>query len=178
MEFLLSSLISLSQEPVIRPSWETFASSLSGMWKGVGAVFSPITAEMEPVGLGSKEEYLYDCYTLSRIEKLDAGGYGSEIRRKTNWVQLNPHGEAEKQSAGDDYWNHGSSSGKITVDLPAHEHFDLKRSDVLDEDIITTSEPGVVFFEVGFISLHPFFCLFKYFCRSIFSCSAVEVTTF
>jgi hypothetical protein len=108
---------------------------------------------MEPVGLGSKEEYLYDCYTLSRIEKLDAGGYGSEIRRKTNWVQLNPHGEAEKQSARDD----GSSSGKITVDLPAHEHFDLKRSDVLDEDIMTV-EPGIVFFEVGFFSLHPFFC--------------------
>jgi hypothetical protein len=60
---------------------------------------------------------------------LDAGGYGSEIRRKTNWVQINPRGEAEKQSARDDEWSHGGSSGKITVDLPAHEHFDLKRSE-------------------------------------------------
>ncbi|KAG8065578.1 hypothetical protein GUJ93_ZPchr0004g38212 [Zizania palustris] len=34
----------------------------TGIWKGVGVVFSPITAEMEPVGVGSKEEYLYDCY--------------------------------------------------------------------------------------------------------------------
>uniref|UniRef100_A0ACD5V4B3 Uncharacterized protein n=1 Tax=Avena sativa TaxID=4498 RepID=A0ACD5V4B3_AVESA len=143
-----------TQEPVIRPSWETFASSLSGIWKGVGAVFSPITAEMEPVGLGSKEEYLYDCYTLSRIEKLDDGNYGTEIRRKTNWVQLNPHGEAEKQSSGDDDWDYGSSSGKISVDLPAHEHFDLKRSDVLDEDIITV-EPGIVFFEDGSYSRGP-----------------------
>lgn len=143
-----------TQEPVIRPSWETFASSLSGIWKGVGAVFSPITAEMEPVGLGSKEEYLYDCYTLSRIEKLDNAGFGSEIRRKTNWVQLNPDGEAEKQSAGDNDWNQGSSSGKITVDLPAHEHFDLKSSDVLDEDIITV-EPGIVFFEDGSYSRGP-----------------------
>jgi hypothetical protein len=86
-------------------------------------------------------------------------------------VQLNPHGEAEKQSGGDDGWNHGGSSGKTTVDLPAHEHFDLKKSDVLDEDIITV-EPGIVFFEVGFSSLHAFFC------RSIFSCLAVNVTTF
>jgi hypothetical protein len=140
------------------------------MWKGVGAVFSPTTAEMEPVGLGSKEEYLYDCYTLSRIEKVDDGNYGTEIRRKTNWVQLNPHGEAEKQSGGDDGWNHGGSSGKTTVDLPAHEHFDLKKSDVLDEDIITV-EPGIVFFEVGFSSLHAFFC------QSIFSCLAVNVST-
>lgn len=116
---------------------------------------------MEPVGLGSKEEYLYDCYTLSLIEKSYDSGHGTEIRRKTNWVQLNPHGEAEKQSASDDEWNHGSSSG--TVDLPAHESFDLKKSDVLDEDVMT-EEPGIVFFEVRFFSLHPFFsALFKYF---------------
>ncbi|KAM3369064.1 hypothetical protein ACQJBY_017127 [Aegilops geniculata] len=141
-----------TQESVLRPSWDTFASSLSGVWKGVGAVFSPITAEMEPVGLGSKQEYLYDCYTLSLIEKSYDSGHGTEIRRKTNWVQLNPHGEAEKQSASDDEWNHGSSSG--TVDLPAHEYFDLKRSDVLDEDVMI-EEPGIVFFEDGSYSRGP-----------------------
>ncbi|XP_010240199.1 uncharacterized protein LOC100830892 [Brachypodium distachyon] len=143
-----------TQEPVIMPSWDTFASSLSGIWKGVGAVFSPITAEMEPVGLGSKEEYLYDCYTLSQIEKMDDDVHGSVIQRKTNWVQLNPHGEAEKQSAGHYGWNHDSSSEKVTVDLPAHESFDLKKSEVLDEDTITM-EPGIVFFEDGSYSRGP-----------------------
>ncbi|VAH34894.1 unnamed protein product [Triticum turgidum subsp. durum] len=107
---------------------------------------------MEPVGLGSKQEYLYDCYTLSLIEKSYDSGHGTEIRRKTNWVQLNPHGEAEKQSASDDEWNHGSSSG--TVDLPAHEYFDLKKSDVLDEDVMI-EEPGIVFFEDGSYSRGP-----------------------
>uniref|UniRef100_A0A0D9W7T0 DUF3598 domain-containing protein n=1 Tax=Leersia perrieri TaxID=77586 RepID=A0A0D9W7T0_9ORYZ len=136
-----------TQEPVIKPSWDTFASSLSGIWKGVGAVFSPITAEMEPVGVGSKEEYLYDCYTLSHIERHTDSEYGSVIRRKTNWVQLNPHGEAEKQSGGYD-------SDKRTADLPAHESFDLKRSDVLDEDAIA-QEPGIVYFEDGSYSRGP-----------------------
>ncbi|KAA8515835.1 hypothetical protein F0562_018554 [Nyssa sinensis] len=57
-----------TQEPVIRPAWNTFASSVSGIWKGVGAVFSPITSEMEPVEIGIKNENLFDCYTLSHIE--------------------------------------------------------------------------------------------------------------
>uniref|UniRef100_A0A0D3FYK4 DUF3598 domain-containing protein n=1 Tax=Oryza barthii TaxID=65489 RepID=A0A0D3FYK4_9ORYZ len=131
-----------TQEPVIKPSWDTFASSLSGVWKGVGAVFSPITAEMEPVGVGSKQEYLYDCYTLSHIEKHADNNYGSVIRRKTNWVQLNPHGEAEKQSAGYDSGDQYNYSDKRTLDLPAHESFDLKKSDVLDEDSIA-QEPGI-----------------------------------
>uniref|UniRef100_A0A0D3FYK3 Uncharacterized protein n=1 Tax=Oryza barthii TaxID=65489 RepID=A0A0D3FYK3_9ORYZ len=130
------------REPVIKPSWDTFASSLSGVWKGVGAVFSPITAEMEPVGVGSKQEYLYDCYTLSHIEKHADNNYGSVIRRKTNWVQLNPHGEAEKQSAGYDSGDQYNYSDKRTLDLPAHESFDLKKSDVLDEDSIA-QEPGI-----------------------------------
>ncbi|KAL5213993.1 hypothetical protein ABZP36_003145 [Zizania latifolia] len=108
-----------TQEPVIRPSWDTFASSLSGIRKGVGAVFSPITAEMEPVGVGSKEEYLSDCYTLSHIEKHADSDYGSMIRRKTNWVQLNPLGEAEKQNTRYDGGDHYNYSDKRTVDLPA-----------------------------------------------------------
>uniref|UniRef100_A0A0E0D6M7 Uncharacterized protein n=1 Tax=Oryza meridionalis TaxID=40149 RepID=A0A0E0D6M7_9ORYZ len=143
-----------TQEPVIKPSWDTFASSLSGVWKGVGAVFSPITAEMEPVGVGSKQEYLYDFYTLSHIEKHADNNYGSVIRRKTNWVQLNPHGEAEKQSAGYDSGDQYNYSDKRTLDLPAHESFDLKKSDVLDEDSIA-QEPGIVYFEDGSYSRGP-----------------------
>ncbi|KAL5216840.1 hypothetical protein ABZP36_008241 [Zizania latifolia] len=143
-----------TQEPVIRPSWDTFASSLSGIWKGVGAVFSPITAEMEPVGVGSEEEYLYDCYTLSHIKRHYDSDYGSVIRRKTNWAQLNPHGEAEKQSARYDGGDHHNYSDKRIVDLPSHESFDLKRGDLLDEDSIA-QEPGIVYFEDGSYSRGP-----------------------
>uniref|UniRef100_J3M028 DUF3598 domain-containing protein n=1 Tax=Oryza brachyantha TaxID=4533 RepID=J3M028_ORYBR len=142
------------KEPVIKPSWDTFASSLSGIWKGVGAVFSPITAEMEPLGVGNKEEFLYDCYTLSHIQKHTDNDFGSVIHRKTNWVLLNPHGEAEKQSAGYDSGDQYNYSDKRTVDLPAHESFDLKRSDVLDEDSIA-QEPGIVYFEDGSYSRGP-----------------------
>ena len=41
-----------------------------------------------------------------------------------------------------------------------HEYFDLKKSDVLDEDVMI-EEPGIVFFEVRFFSLHPFFLPFS-----------------
>ncbi|OEL21318.1 hypothetical protein BAE44_0017665 [Dichanthelium oligosanthes] len=143
-----------TQEPVIRPSWDTFASSLSGNWKGVGAVFSPITAEMEPVGVGSKEEYLYDCYTLSHIEKSFNSDHGSEIRRTTNWVPINPFGEAEKQIASYDGGSDDTSNGKRTADLPSYESLDLDRSAVLDEETFAM-EPGIVFFEDGSYSRGP-----------------------
>ncbi|GJN02172.1 hypothetical protein PR202_ga19496 [Eleusine coracana subsp. coracana] len=134
------------QEPVIKPSWDTFASSLSGNWKGVGAVFSPITAEMEPVGVSSKDEYLYDCYTLSHIEKSFDSVHGSEIRRKTNWVPINPFGEADKQTSAYDGGSLDASDGRRAVDLPAYECFDLNRSNILDEETFAM-EPGIVFFE-------------------------------
>ncbi|TVU15006.1 hypothetical protein EJB05_38504 [Eragrostis curvula] len=143
-----------TQEPVIKPSWDTFASSLSGNWKGVGAVFSPITAEMEPVGVGSKQEYLYDCYTLSHIEKSFDSVHGPEIRRKTNWVLINPFGEADKQNSAYDGGSHDSSGGTRAVDLPAYESFDLNRSNVLDEETFAM-EQGIVFFEDGSYSRGP-----------------------
>ncbi|CAN6268756.1 unnamed protein product [Urochloa humidicola] len=143
-----------TQEPVIKPSWDTFASSLSGNWKGVGAVFSPITAEMEPVGVGSKGEYLYDCYTLSHIEKSFSSYHGSEIRRKTNWVPINPFGEAEKHITSYESGIYDASSGKGTADLPSYESFDLDRSAVLDEETFDM-EPGIVFFEDGSYSRGP-----------------------
>ncbi|OAY65143.1 hypothetical protein ACMD2_14732, partial [Ananas comosus] len=120
-----------TQEPVIKPSWDTFASSVSGIWKGVGAVFSPFTGEMEPIGIGNQNENLYDCYTLSRIEKLTVEDHGSEIRRKTNWVVLNPFGETRKQIGG------GQRNKDVidsAPDLPAYETFDFKKSEALEED--------------------------------------------
>ncbi|CAH8301657.1 unnamed protein product [Eruca vesicaria subsp. sativa] len=131
-----------TQEPVIKPVWRTFASSVSGIWKGVGAVFSPITAEMEPLEIGKKNESLYDCYTLSRIEALPSGS-SSEIQRKINWVTFNPHGE----------FSQSDEAGEDTL-LPKFESFNLKASDVMEEDSMG-DEPGLVYFEDGSYSRGP-----------------------
>lgn len=135
------------QEPVIRPAWNTFASSVSGIWKGVGAVFSPITAEMDPIEIGNKNENLYDCYTLSRIEAISPPSRGekSQIHRTINWVTLNPYGEVEslKQKS-----NHSFDL------LPKYESFDFGKSDVMEEDTMVM-EPGLVFFEDGAYSRGP-----------------------
>jgi hypothetical protein len=138
---------------VIKPVWRTFASSVSGIWKGVGAVFSPITGEMEPIEIGKKNESLYDCYTLSKIEALPSPSSGanteSEIQRKINWVTLNPHGECSE------------SKDEVFVDqsgvdsrLPKFESFNLKASDVMEEDSMVDA-PGLVYFEDGSYSRGP-----------------------
>lgn len=118
--------------------WNTFASSVSGIWKGVGAVFSPITAEMEPIEIGNKNENLYECYTLSRIEPISSRGKKSQIQRKINWVTLNPDGEKKLLK---------QKSNNRLDSLPKFESFDFGRSDVMEEDIMGM-EPGLVFFEV------------------------------
>ncbi|KAK7277175.1 hypothetical protein RIF29_18326 [Crotalaria pallida] len=158
-----------TQEPVIKPVWNTFASSLSGIWKGVGAVFSPITAEMEPIEIGNKNENLYDCYTLSRIEALPSpsGERTSQIQRKVNWVTLNPYGEKPQNNEasniakeGSDFGNaprlrkHNTSSNVTNHVLPTFESFDFERSDVMEEDVLG-SEPGLVYFEDGSYSRGP-----------------------
>ncbi|KAK4414579.1 hypothetical protein Salat_2870900 [Sesamum alatum] len=152
-----------TQEPVIRPAWYTFTSSVSGIWKGVGAVYSPITAEMEPIEVGSRNENLFDCYTLSHTEVLPStsGAQTSQIRRKINWVTLNPYGEAQKNGGGLGSKNRDASFAKETSgrkstghDLPKIESFDLGRSDVMEEDVMGM-EPGLVFFEDGSYSRGP-----------------------
>lgn len=149
---------------MIKPVWITFASSVSGIWKGVGAVFSPITAEIEPVGIGKRNENLYDCYTLSRIEAVpsSSGLPTSQIQRKINWVTLNPFGETLQHTEGNGLTKEGSGddgapvlvkekisdkSMKSTV-LPTFESFDFERSDVMEEDVMEC-EPGLVYFEVS-----------------------------
>ncbi|XP_020547147.1 uncharacterized protein LOC105179895 [Sesamum indicum] len=152
-----------TQEPVIRPAWYTFTSSVSGIWKGVGAVYSPITAEMEPIETGSRDENLFDCYTLSHIEVLPStsGAQSSQIRRKINWVTLNPYGEAQKNGGGLGNKNRDASFVKETSgrkstghSLPKIESFDFGRSDVMEEDVMGM-EPGLVFFEDGSYSRGP-----------------------
>lgn len=158
-----------TQEPVIKPAWNTFASSLSGIWKGVGAVFSPITAEMEPMEISVKNENLYDCYTLSRIEAVPSHSdeRTSQIQRKVNWVTLNPYGEMPQQVEDNGIAKNGSgdlkapivglrkSGEKITNRvLPTFESFDFKKSDVMEEDVMGC-EPGLVYFEDGSYSRGP-----------------------
>ncbi|KAL2319861.1 hypothetical protein Fmac_028830 [Flemingia macrophylla] len=148
-----------TQEPVIKPVWNTFASSLSGIWKGVGAVFSPITAEMEPMEIGSRNENLYDCYTLSRIQAVPSisGESTSQIRRKVNWVTLNPYGEIRQHNEGSNITKDGQQSYSENVTnhvLPTFESFDFKRSDVMEEDVMGC-EPGLVYFEDGSYSRGP-----------------------
>ncbi|XP_059459221.1 uncharacterized protein LOC132188705 [Corylus avellana] len=158
-----------TQEPVIRPAWNTFASSVSGIWKGVGAVFSPITGEMEPIDIGNRHENLYDCYTLSRIEAVPSpsGGQTSQIQRKINWVTLNPYGEIlpnigdSNRSKEEHKVKDASLPIKVIADdsvpshiLPKFESFDLKTSDVMEEDVMG-NEPGLVFFEDGSYSRGP-----------------------
>eukprot|EP01018_Ginkgo_biloba_P036779 Gb_13096 [translate_table: standard] len=167
----------LLQEPVIKPIWDTFASSISGIWKGVGAAFSPITAEMEPISLGESNEYLYDCYTLCKMEALGSPSEGSNsrIRRKINWVVANPLGEQgqgevtiqddlikaeEKIFEPLDQVMDGNRTPsraepeKIDMlgvqekqHLPIYETKVLLSSDVMEEDFIGL-EPGLVFFEL------------------------------
>lgn len=155
------------QEPVIRPVWSTFASSVSGIWKGVGAVFSPITAEMEPIDVGDKNEYLYDCYTLSRIEAVPSsfGGRIYQVQRKISWVTLNPYGEIrdatgnrskeEQKDAGVSLPMKKIVDGSVADhDLPKFESFDFGTSDIMEEDFMGM-EPGLVFFEDGSYSRGP-----------------------
>lgn len=158
-----------TQEPVIKPAWNTFASSLSGIWKGVGAVFSPITAEMEPIEISNRNENLYDCYTLSRIEAApsSSGERTSQIQRKVNWVTLNPYGEIPQHIEGSNIAKEGSNHGNASVIrkqstrenvtshvLPTFESFDFERSDVMEEDVLGC-EPGLVYFEDGSYSRGP-----------------------
>lgn len=173
-----------TQEPVIKPIWDTFASSISGFWQGVGAAFSPITAEMEPIFLGEINEYLYDCYTLSKVEAVYSPSQGNKkkIHRKINWVVANPLGEqgqgeltiqddlirAEEKMS--EPMNHAMDANgtsnqvnqeeivlhnvKEKQDLPIYETKVSFSSNVMEEDSMDL-EPGLVFFEDGSYSRGP-----------------------
>ncbi|KAK1364611.1 Leukocyte receptor cluster member like [Heracleum sosnowskyi] len=158
-----------TQEPVIRPAWNTFSSSLNGIWKGVGAIFSPITAEMEPIDVGKRGEHLFDCYTLCHIETVSCPSAEqiSQIKRRVNWVTLNPHGEnqqlkgTEHRSKEKYVREDNSLSPKKVYDantgnhiLPKYESFNFDKSDVMEDDVMSM-EPGLVFFEDGSYSRGP-----------------------
>ncbi|XP_010933582.1 uncharacterized protein [Elaeis guineensis] len=144
-----------TQEPVIKPAWDTFASSVSGIWKGVGAVFSPFTAEIEPIGVGVQNENLYDAYTLSCIEKVPPEGPCSQIIRKSNWVALNPLGETRQHVRGAER-DHERDRHPVpaTYDFPIYESFNFDKCELFEEDVMGM-EPGLVFFEDGSYSRGP-----------------------
>lgn len=67
------------------------------MWRGYGAAFSPITAEMEPVALDVSKAYLYDAAVLCSVEPIP-GPQGNQIDgtslyRKVMWKVGNTQGE-------------------------------------------------------------------------------------
>ncbi|XP_024524504.1 uncharacterized protein LOC9654393 [Selaginella moellendorffii] len=76
------------EEIVPTPAWNTFASNSHGVWRGVGAVFSPDTAAVEPVGLGGRNEYLYDCRIVSFVESVPEK---RSIDREVLWNLQNPY---------------------------------------------------------------------------------------
>lgn len=147
------NMMLIFQEPVIMPKWNTFASSVSGIWKGTGAVFSPITAKMEPIDVGRNNEHQFDCYTLSRIEAVAStnGTHESNIQRTVNWVTLNPHGENRRVNKNKEDASLSTIEAfdgrKTNHVIPKFESFNFETSDVMEEDLMGM-EPGLVFFEV------------------------------
>lgn len=121
-------------------------------------MFSPITAEMEPIDLGKKNEYLFDCFTLSHIEVVPSanGGQHSNVQRRVNWVTMNPSGEKNLLNKGGYRSKQKSVNEHASVldrnmanhTLPKFEAFDFEKSDVMEEDLMGM-ESGLVFFEVG-----------------------------
>eukprot|EP00252_Welwitschia_mirabilis_P020878 TRINITY_DN5214_c0_g1_i1.p1 TRINITY_DN5214_c0_g1~~TRINITY_DN5214_c0_g1_i1.p1 ORF type:complete len:490 (+),score=94.88 TRINITY_DN5214_c0_g1_i1:131-1600(+) len=147
-----------TQEPVIKPEWKTFVGSVSGFWRGVGAAFSPFTAEMEPVSLGKRNEYLYDCYTLSKLEAIDlpSNGGHKKIHRRINWITANPLGE---QCRGElTVQNELNEFRKKASDTQLSQDDTLEdvslSSELMEEETIDL-EPGFVFFEDGSYSRGP-----------------------
>ena len=106
------------------------------------------------------------------MQAVQSNGRTPQIKRKINWVTLNPYGEKQKdigrsKSQKVEGKHEGVSSGikgkshRSMTDhvIPKFESFDFEKSDMMEEDIMGM-EPGLVFFEVNsFI----FFCKQKYF---------------
>ncbi|KAK8534604.1 hypothetical protein V6N12_057248 [Hibiscus sabdariffa] len=117
---------------------------------------------MEPIEIGSRNENLYDCYTLTCVEAVfPPSGKTFEIYRKINWVTLNPHGDVPEHvgvSLGNKEeprvkkttspLKEKSNAGTTNHVLPKFGSFDLTTSDVMEEDVMV-NEPGLVFFEDG-----------------------------
>ncbi|BBN06499.1 hypothetical protein MPTK1_3g21680 [Marchantia polymorpha subsp. ruderalis] len=109
LEFLkyLSPPLPIESETVLHPEesfanplWSTFCSSTSGVWRGVGAAFSPITAELEALYLNKQKEYLYDARILNTVEVVRKTQDGEQLplenhylNRRVLWSLENPLGE-------------------------------------------------------------------------------------
>lgn len=161
---LVSPLLSIHEEeelmpkePCATPSWEMFASTQYGVWRGVGAAYCPL-AKMKPISRGDADEYLYDCRTCSTVEEVQ-GTNGSSIQRKTMWAVGNPNGEQDKREreelAGKDI-DCPDTQRRVTADLNSVE---LSYDALMEEDVMER-DPGLFFFEDGSYSKGTFL-LFK-----------------
>ncbi|KAE8684008.1 hypothetical protein F3Y22_tig00111161pilonHSYRG00032 [Hibiscus syriacus] len=72
-----------TQEPVIKPAWNTFASSVSGIWKGVGAGFLPLLLKWSQLRLetGTKT---YMTATLGNMEESRVEKATSPLKEKAS----------------------------------------------------------------------------------------------
>lgn len=147
---LVSPLLSIHEEeelmpkePCATPSWEMFASTQYGVWRGVGAAYCPL-AKMKPISRGDADEYLYDCRTCSTVEEVQ-GTNGSSIQRKTMWAVGNPNGEQDKREreelAGKDI-DCPDTQRRVTADLNSVE---LSYDALMEEDVMER-DPGLFFF--------------------------------
>ncbi|XP_057998969.1 uncharacterized protein LOC110635847 isoform X2 [Hevea brasiliensis] len=121
---------------------------------------------MEPIEIGSRDEHLYDCYTLSHIEAVPSPSEGqtSQIQRKIKWVTLNPYGEVLQHVGSNRIKEHKDGNVSLPQNhmddvvtshiLSDFESFDFELSDLLEEDVMGI-EPGLVFFEDGSYSRGP-----------------------
>lgn len=137
-----------TEEPSTIPSWQTFVSSLCGVWRGIGAAFSPATAEMEAIALGNQKEMLYDCRILSTVEETQSG---SGIQRKTVWAVGNPLGEQGRgrpqvqekfilpYEVTDVADGKSSSMEDLGVEIPEDSSAEEDRIDVQSQDSSNTS---------------------------------------
>ncbi|CAM6117380.1 unnamed protein product [Calypogeia fissa] len=81
------------EEPVPNPLFSTFCSNSAGVWRGVGATFSPVTGDFEPICLDDNKQAVYDVRVLTTVENLRTSKDGAvlspeqqSLHRKVLWA--------------------------------------------------------------------------------------------
>ncbi|GAQ88127.1 hypothetical protein KFL_004020130 [Klebsormidium nitens] len=95
------------EEPAGTPQWDTFVSSLSGVWEGMAGAFSPITGKMEPLALDEENSYLFDALSHCFVEggvsvpAKTGGETANGVRRQVFWTVGNAAEKNEGQYQDD-----------------------------------------------------------------------------
>ncbi|KAJ7544183.1 hypothetical protein O6H91_09G068100 [Diphasiastrum complanatum] len=146
---LVSGMMSTKEEELLQPyeiipspSWNTFASGNAGIWQGVGAAFSPFTAELEPIASNTSNKNVYDCSMWSII-KLIGGLEPSRkdiVHRKVFWNVENAfRGEKAKHAMVQGNYQ----AGKVS---------NLQAANISESKGSVTFSTGSVKSESGFMS--------------------------